>query len=105
MIEKKWNNTQFGSNLDAETFDEVEARNPYDDNVYTDRGGYGNKNVLYVEHYLFYDLDGEQTKELELYRKKRLMLSMLNNGMTCRLSCFHQIENHILRLAHVQQIM
>ena len=42
-----------GSNLDAETFDEVEARNPYDDNVYTDRGGYGNKNVLYVEHYYF----------------------------------------------------
>ena len=40
-----------GSNLDAETFDEVEARNPYDDNVYTDRGGYGNKNVLYVGIY------------------------------------------------------
>ena len=52
-----------GSNLDAETFDETEARNPYDDNVYTDRGGYGNKNVLYVEHYLFYDLDGDGIDE------------------------------------------
>ena len=52
-----------GSTLDAETFDEVEARNPFDDNVYADRGGYGNKNVLYVEHYLFYDLDGDGIDE------------------------------------------
>ena len=41
-----------GSNLDADTYDEIEARNPYDDNVFDDRGSYGNKNVLYVEHYL-----------------------------------------------------
>ena len=52
-----------GSTLDAETFDEVEARNPFDDNVYADRGSYGNKNVLYVEHYLFYDLDGDGIDE------------------------------------------
>ena len=52
-----------GSALDADVYDELEARNPYDDNVYTDRGGYGNKNVLYVEHYLFYDLDGDGIDE------------------------------------------
>ena len=52
-----------GSNLDAETFDETEARNPYDDNVFDDRGSYGNKNVLYVEHYLFFDLDGDGIDE------------------------------------------
>ena len=32
-----------GSNLDADTYDEIEARNPYDDNVFDDRGSYGNK--------------------------------------------------------------
>ena len=52
-----------GSNLDADTYDEIEARNPYDDNVFDDRGSYGNKNVLYVEHYLFYDLDGDGIDE------------------------------------------
>ena len=52
-----------GSNLDADTYDEIEARNPYDDNVFDDRGSYGNKNVLYVEHYLFFDLDGDGIDE------------------------------------------
>jgi|TARA_Y100000114_G_scaffold152474_1_gene170821 hypothetical protein len=55
--------TGSGSGLDADAYDEIEARNPYDDNVYPDRDGYGNKNVLYVEHYLFYDLDGDGIDE------------------------------------------
>ena len=43
--------------------DDTEARNPYYDNVYAGRGVCGNKNVLYVEHYLFYDLDGDGIDE------------------------------------------
>ncbi len=35
--------TGSGSGLDADAYDEIEARNPYDDNVYPDRDGYGNK--------------------------------------------------------------
>jgi len=52
-----------GSALDAEAFDEIEARNPFDNMIYPDRSDTGGKDVLYIEHYLYYDFDNDGIDE------------------------------------------
>jgi len=54
----------YGSSaVDVDAFEEQMARNPFDDVVYPDRADTGSKDVLYVEHYLFYDLDEDGIDE------------------------------------------
>ena len=54
----------YGSSaVDVEAFEEQLARNPFDDIVYPDRADTGSKDVLYIEHYLFYDLDEDGIDE------------------------------------------
>ena len=55
--------TQTSSAIDAESYEEVEARNPFDNMIYPDRNDSGAKDVLYVEHYLFYDFDDDGIDE------------------------------------------
>jgi hypothetical protein len=50
-----------GEAIEIDAYDEVEARNPFSDNVYADKTNYNS--VLYVEHYLFYDLDEDGIDE------------------------------------------
>jgi len=52
-----------GSALDPQSYEEQEARNPYDNLVYPDRNDAGGKDVLYIEHYLFYDFDDDGIDE------------------------------------------
>ena len=52
-----------GSAVDPESYDEIRARNPFDNMVYPDRNDAGGKDVLYIEHYLFYDFDGDDIDE------------------------------------------
>jgi hypothetical protein len=52
-----------GTALDPESYDEQQARNPFDNMVYPDRNDSGGKDVLYIEHYLFYDFDGDGIDE------------------------------------------
>ena len=52
-----------GTTLDPESYDEQQARNPFDNMVYPDRNDSGGKDVLYIEHYLFYDFDGDGIDE------------------------------------------
>ena len=52
-----------GSALDPESYEEQEARNPFDNMVYPDRHDAGGKDVYYVEHYLYYDFDGDGIDE------------------------------------------
>jgi hypothetical protein len=63
-----------GNLIDAETFEEEEARNPYSDGIFDARNDAGQKNVLYVEHYLFYDLDGDGIDE-------RIRVCTVGNGL------------------------
>ena len=63
-----------GNLIDAETFEEEEARNPYSDGIYDARNDGNQKNVLYVEHYLFYDLDGDGIDE-------RIRVCTVGNGL------------------------
>ena len=51
-----------GNMLDADSYDEESARNPYANDEF-DSPDPKNKNVLYVEHYLNYDLDGDGIDE------------------------------------------
>lgn len=54
----------YGSSaVDVDAFEEQMARNPFDNVVYPDRADTGSKDVLYVEHYLFYDLDEDGIDE------------------------------------------
>ena len=63
-----------GSAVDPEAFEEIEARNPFDNMVYPDRNDSGGKDVLYVEHYLFYDFDGDGIDE-------RVRVCSIGNGL------------------------
>jgi len=63
-----------GSAVDPEAFEEIEARNPFDNMVYPDRNDAGGKDVLYVEHYLFYDFDGDGIDE-------RVRVCSIGNGL------------------------
>ena len=63
-----------GSAVDPEAFEEIEARNPFDNMVYPSRNDSGGKDVLYVEHYLFYDFDGDGIDE-------RVRVCTIGNGI------------------------
>ena len=63
-----------GSAVDPESYEEIEARNPFDNMVYPDRNDSGGKDVLYVEHYLFYDFDGDGIDE-------RVRVCTIGNGI------------------------
>src|SRR6056300_1268446 len=63
-----------GSALDPESYEEQEARNPFDNMVYPDRNDAGGQDVLYVEHYLYYDFDGDGIDE-------RIRLCTAGNGL------------------------
>ena len=63
-----------GSALDPESYEEQEARNPFDNMVYPDRNDAGGKDVLYVEHYLYYDFDGDGIDE-------RIKVCTAGNGL------------------------
>lgn len=51
-----------GNMLDAESYEEQRSRNQYSDDEF-DNPDPNSKNVLYVEHYLNYDLDGDGIDE------------------------------------------
>ena len=63
-----------GSALDPESYEEQEARNPFDNMVYPDRNDAGGKDVLYVEHYLYYDYDDDGIDE-------RIKVCTAGNGL------------------------
>jgi len=63
-----------GNSLDDETFLEEEARSPVDTLTYPDVSDPGYKNVLYVENYLFFDLDGDGIAE-------RIRVCTCGNGL------------------------
>lgn len=51
-----------GSLLDPLAFDEQQARNPHDNMAFPDQGA--SKNVLYIEHFIYYDMDDDGIDEL-----------------------------------------
>jgi len=63
-----------GNTLDDATYQEEEARSPVDTMTYPDVNDPGYKNVLYVENYLFYDLDGDGIAE-------RIRVCTAGNGL------------------------
>ena len=63
-----------GSTVDEDSYDLEEARNPYADFTGVDRADSNSKNVLYVEHYVFYDLDGDGIDE-------RIRVCTVGNGL------------------------
>jgi hypothetical protein len=63
-----------GSSLDPEAFEEIEARNPFDNMVYPDRTDSGGKDALYIEHYINYDFDGDGIDE-------RIRVCTIGNGL------------------------
>ena len=63
-----------GSALDPESYEEQEARNPFDNMVYPDRNDAGGKDVLYIEHYLYYDYDDDGIDE-------RIKVCTAGNGL------------------------
>ena len=63
-----------GSAVDEESYDLEQARNPYADFTGVDRADSNSKSVLYVEHYVFYDLDGDGIDE-------RIRVCTVGNGL------------------------
>ena len=63
-----------GSSLDAETYEEAEARSPLDSSMYPDADNTAEKSVLYIEHYIFYDLDDDGIAE-------RIRVCTCGNGL------------------------
>ena len=63
-----------GTTVDEDSYDIEEARNPYADFTGVDRADTNSKNVLYVEHYVFYDLDGDGIDE-------RIRVCTVGNGL------------------------
>jgi hypothetical protein len=63
-----------GTTVDEDSYDMEEARNPYADFTGVDRADTNNKSVLYVEHYVFYDLDGDGIDE-------RIRVCTVGNGL------------------------
>ena len=62
-----------GSSFDAETYTEREARNPLGEDVYPTSSTEQSKEVLYIEHYCFYDLDDDGIDE-------RIRVCTVGNG-------------------------
>jgi len=63
-----------GSAVDEDSYELEQARNPYADFTGVDRADNNSKNVLYVEHYVFYDLDGDGIDE-------RVRVCTVGNGL------------------------
>ena len=63
-----------GTTVDEDSYDLEEARNPYADFTGVDRADTNSKSVLYVEHYVFYDLDGDGIDE-------RIRVCTVGNGL------------------------
>ena len=63
-----------GSAVDEDSYELEQARNPYADFTGVDRADSNSKNVLYVEHYVFYDLDGDGIDE-------RIRVCTVGNGL------------------------
>ena len=63
-----------GNAVDEESYQLEQARNPYADFTGVDRADNNSKNVLYVEHYVFYDLDGDGIDE-------RVRVCTVGNGL------------------------
>ena len=63
-----------GNAVDEDSYDLEQARNPYADFTGVDRVDNNSKNVLYVEHYVFYDLDGDGIDE-------RIRVCTVGNGL------------------------
>ena len=63
-----------GSAVDEDSYDLEQARNPYADFTGVDRADNNSKSVLYVEHYVFYDLDGDGIDE-------RIRVCTVGNGL------------------------
>jgi hypothetical protein len=63
-----------GSAVDEDSYDLEQARNPYADFTGVDRADSNSKSVLYVEHYVFYDLDGDGIDE-------RIRVCTVGNGL------------------------
>ena len=63
-----------GSAVEEDSYDLEQARNPYADFSGVDRADSNSKNVLYVEHYVFYDLDGDGIDE-------RIRVCTVGNGL------------------------
>ena len=63
-----------GNTLDGDVYEEEEARDQYSDGVFAGRGDLDSKSVLYIEHYLFYDLDGDGIDE-------RIRVCTVGNGL------------------------
>ena len=63
-----------GNEVDEDSYEIEQARNPYADFTGADRADSNSKNVLYVEHYVFYDLDGDGIDE-------RIRVCTVGNGL------------------------
>ena len=63
-----------GSAVDEDSYELEQARNPYADFTGVDRADSNSKSVLYVEHYVFYDLDGDGIDE-------RIRVCTVGNGL------------------------
>ena len=63
-----------GTTVDEDSYDMEESRNPYADFTGVDRADTNSKSVLYVEHYVFYDLDGDGIDE-------RIRVCTVGNGL------------------------
>ena len=63
-----------GGVYDTAEFEAEQARNPLSEVMYADRPDPAGQDILYVEHYLFYDLDGDGIDE-------RIRVCTLGNGM------------------------
>ena len=63
-----------GSTFDAETYEEEEARSPLDSSMYPDADNAYEKTVLYIEHYVNYDLDKDGIAE-------RVRVCTVGNGL------------------------
>ena len=53
-----------GDYLDEQSYQEQEARSPLETGLFPDRSDLGDRSVLYIEHYLRYDLDEDGIDEL-----------------------------------------
>ena len=63
-----------GGAVDTAEFEAEQARNPLSEVMYPDRPDPSGQDVLYVEHYLFYDLDGDGIDE-------RIRVCTVGNGL------------------------
>jgi|TARA_R110002124_G_scaffold123091_1_gene281837 hypothetical protein len=69
------NSSGGNDNFDTDDWDNEQARQPYDDSYAAGRSDPGSASCLYVEHYLFYDLDDDGIAE-------RIRVCTVGGGLT-----------------------